>query len=130
MPVSIEVFEAENIVMSVYTDPFSEEDLAAVLAAFDKHYSPNGARLYTISDARHIHATFSDVVVSMAMASRKEGWKLGAPNTETVLVGTSEMVRLVTESAKQAQYGSMQAHLFEDVESALAFVRQHRQDNP
>ncbi|MFP4321322.1 MAG: hypothetical protein ACLFTK_02610 [Anaerolineales bacterium] len=129
MPVDIQVHEEENIIIATYTGHVDAyQDVPPVMEAVSRHYEPNGRKVYYISDFREADIDFSGVVVGMAEGTRPvEGrWYVGAPNSETILVGTHAMLKLVQDSIKTDQYGNVELPMFKTLDEALAHVRQGR----
>ncbi len=79
-----------------------------------------GGFLYLISDLSLLNLLFPDVVVGMFEMTKV----IEDIDLYPVLVGTSDMVRLISQAAKQEQYGSLHLPLFETVDEALDHIRQ------
>lgn len=124
MSVTVEQLpEEKNIVVATYGNPFSADDVAITMTETTQYYDPAGPTLYSISDASQLDLSFSDLVMALAGATRTDGWKVGAPNSVTIFVGSNELVRMGREALKQQQYGAVEVELFESLDAALDWVR-------
>lgn len=124
MPIEVTREADRNIVIATYSDPFSPEDVVKTMAETTKHYDPNGEKLYSVSDTTQLNLSFSDLVVALASATtHADGWRIGAPNSVTIFVGSADLLLMGREALKQEQYGAVQVELFEDLVTALNWIR-------
>jgi hypothetical protein len=79
--------------------------------------------LYVVSDLRDIAISFTDVVVGMAEFTQVIHTFQDTIHLIPVLVGTSDMVQMLSASAKQEQYGNQRLPVFETQDDALAYIR-------
>lgn len=128
MTTKVEYQSDRNLVIATYSNPLDpHNDIRNVVTEVGVRYSTTGPLLYTITDVTQLDITFSDLVVGLANATaHADGWRIGAPNSVTFVVGGGEMVSLTAQSVTQSQYGEAEIRLFESLEEAIAAVDQHR----
>jgi hypothetical protein len=79
--------------------------------------------LYVISDLRAISLSFTDVVVGMAEFTQLVNTFPEGMQFIPVLVGSSDMVQMLSMSARQEQYGHQELPIFSTVDDALTYIR-------
>jgi hypothetical protein len=81
--------------------------------------------LYLIVDLTDVKLNFSDLVASMATATKGGKAVLRHPNIKQIIaVTTSDLLALGAKALKQAQYGQLEAQVFSSLDEALTYVRQ------
>lgn len=127
MAISATRLPDEPIIIVKYIDPPDPPDEQAAetshqMSALMKDIE---GPVYRINDILDYDLQFSDMVLGMAAEMRG-----GLPGTvsdsrvHTVTVGSSELVRIGTEAAKQSQYGEIDIKLFTSIDDALSYVRE------
>ncbi|PJF39244.1 MAG: hypothetical protein CUN55_14910 [Phototrophicales bacterium] len=129
MAVETQKLPNEPILIITAKGKFTPENIETSFNEINKYYDPDGEMLYIISDNTELDMSFSDVVTGLASVTRREGFRFGAPNSMLIMVGTSEMVRLGTEAMKQKQYGNLEVPMFDNIDDAIAFARNHHKEN-
>jgi hypothetical protein len=81
--------------------------------------------LYTISDLSETELTFSDIAVGLNEITKNVIHASQVPEFIPILVGTSAQVKLLSEFAKQEQYGRQELHVYSTLDDALTYVRSH-----
>jgi hypothetical protein len=80
--------------------------------------------IYYINDFSQFGISFSNLVLALDDITRGQASTLFGPQVHMILVGTSEMVKLWGEAAKQKQYGERKIPVFSSRDEAIAYARQ------
>lgn len=124
MPVSIELFSDEPILVATFTEPFKpREDLEKVAQHMVKILEDVPDILWRIDDTTFVEMTFTKLVEAMSAATRSKTGTVTDPRVELILVGTSETMKTAAKSMEQRQYGEVKVPLFTSRDDALAYVR-------
>jgi hypothetical protein len=114
----------EAIVLVKYTEPFKPEvDVAAVNKQVAKLVQEIPGEIYRIADVSAVQFEFSDIVMALNEATRRENGSLRDNRLHSIFVGTGSMVELAVNSLSQAQYGSIKSLLFTSVDDAICYAR-------
>jgi hypothetical protein len=99
------------------------KDTADLQMLVDSRVGAGETGLYAIWDLRKFPMTFSALVQGMGNQAQKAPGAMADPRLNTIIIGSSELVKLGIEAFKQAQYGGLKFPLYETVDEALAYVR-------
>lgn len=84
-----------------------------------------GGHLYRITDVRNIDTTFGDLVrILKEASSHNQPGSSADPRFSGMLVGSSQWVKIFSQSLQQRQYGSLTIPLFDEMEAAMAYIQQ------
>lgn len=92
-------------------------EIAETIQSIDGH-------AYVIHDFRRYEVDFATIVRGLAMQTKGTPGSASDPHASTIIVGTSEMAKLVSEALKQEQYGSLKVPAFDSMDDALSYIRQ------
>ncbi len=124
MAFTIQQVENEPIIIIKVTNPFDPEtEVAEQNEAIAKLAASFSGMVYVIADLSRLEIKFSDLVLSLAEVRSSEASVLHNQKLVTLTVGSSEMVQLAVEAAKQQQYGAVDIRLFSSVDEALEHAR-------
>jgi len=122
MTYQVQQLDGKPIWVSNYHEPYDPSmDAHAVDLEMQSLTADVPGKLYFIADMRAIDVEFSDIVSGLA-----EAFKSGVetfytnPRVTILTVGTSDLIKMATEAAKQAQYGGVDIKVFPTVEEAVA----------
>lgn len=100
------------------------EDREALEHAVNSKISEGETGLQAVYDLRELKMSFGDLVIAMSNVTQKSSGSMGDNRFSTIVVGSSEMVRLGILAFEQEQYGKLKFPLFERVEDALKYARE------
>lgn len=125
MTVEITEMRNEPILIARYAPPFNpDEDLHQANAAIRDKLITTEPPLYRIEDVSAIEMSFAELVQAMATATEQAEGSILDSRVHSMLVGTSDMLRIAKDAMTQEQYGSLDVPLFPTVDDALAYVHQ------
>lgn len=109
-------FNFQNDARQIVDDMFS---------ALDRASEP----IYDITDARLLELNFTDLVMGLQLVTRgifnNDRPVLKHPNLkEIVVVATSKLTALAGNALSQVQYGGYRVKVFNNIEEALAYVKE------
>lgn len=124
MPLECEQLPGEPIVIFYFLPP-SEPLLEApqMQRCLRQAQRSKGGTVYFISDFSQSDLSFGDLTLGMAEVSQKVILDPDAPPYRPVLVGTSEIVHLMSKAAAQKQYGAQNVPCFSTLDEAVAYLR-------
>lgn len=127
MAINVEKLASEAIIILYGSEPLAvPEDPMKVMQEVVNFKKEVGRPVYRVLDFSKTNLTFSDMMMSMAF-EREQSGGANDPDVSTVIVGTTEVVRLGAESLRsQEQYGKANVHFVTSVDEALAYIRSER----
>ena len=124
MPIEVEVFEDDQIVVVNQLHPFDPEtDVLATRSVVAEYMPKFRGKLNLIINLSQVEIVFASGVAALANSSQMGQGAFNTPGLRTVFVSKSEKVRNLSASLKQRQYGHADVNAFESVGDALAFLR-------
>lgn len=125
MAVKVEKVPDKPILIATLTGSVTIELVQEMFEQSAKLVDEIGGHLYRVTDVRNIESTFSDLVLILAKASSlKQPGSAVDPRLTGMLVGSSQWVKMFSQSIQQQQYGGLNIPLFEDMEAAMSYVQQ------
>ncbi len=112
------------LIIKLYRDYVVGKDTAEMLSTVNEQIGENESGLYSIYDLTEMKMSFGDLVMAMSNQAQKAPGAMADPRVTTVIVGSSEMVKLGVQAFQQEQYGNLRFPLYESVEEALKYARE------
>jgi hypothetical protein len=78
--------------------------------------------IYRITEVTDVESSFTEMMELIREAAKRGGSSSTDPTVTVVFIGTSHWVKLFTDAMRQGAFGGKQIPVFEDFESALAYV--------
>ncbi len=124
MAVIVERIPDQPIIVAVLSGDITSEMVQEMFAQSAALADEIGEQAYRITDIRLSEISFSDLVVVLADSASGQPGSPSDPRIHGVLVGTHGWSKFFVTSAHQAQYGEMNIPIFEDMETAQAYIRE------
>ncbi len=124
MPFSVTQLPDENVVIVKHTAPFDPNtDLAGAQARVGELLEQVEGTLWRVEDISAAEMSFGAFAAAMQIATSDGPGSMRNPRLKGVLVGTDEIVKMASDSIKQAQYGAIEMPAFASQAEALAYIR-------
>lgn len=128
MKLKAERLPGEPILMiTLGKDYMVGRDTPEYMKAIADNIGPDETGLFVIYDLREMKMTFGDLVYVMGNQMEKRPGLMTDPRLNTVVVGSTELVKLGIQAFQQEQYGKNKFPLYASIEEGLKYAREQIQ---
>ncbi len=125
MKISAERLSDEPIlIITLGKDYMVGRDTPEYMKAIADNIGPDETGLYVIYDLREMKMSFGDLVFVMGNQMEKRPGLMTDPRLNTVVVGSTELVKLGIMAFEQEQYGKIKFPLFASIDEGLQYARE------
>lgn len=123
MKISVERLpDAPILIITLGKDYMVGRDTPEYMKALAENIRPDETGLYVIYDLREMKMSFGDLVFVMGNQIEKRPGLMTDPRLHTIVVGSSELVKLGIQAFEQEQYGKNKFPLYASIDEALAYA--------
>ncbi|MCA9905009.1 MAG: hypothetical protein KC547_14235 [Anaerolineae bacterium] len=123
MPVVVKRVANEPVLIATLSGFVTVDDIITMYEETAKHFANYDGHIYRITDTRGVDSSFSDLMMILAEARKKEGFTTNSGKVTAIIVGENEWARMTREAMRQQQYGGLDLPGFATTEEALDYVR-------
>jgi len=99
-------------------------DTPEYMKAIADNIGPDETGLFVIYDLREMKMTFGDLVYVMGNQLEKRPGLMTDPRLNTIVIGSTELVKLGIQAFEQEQYGKNKFPLFISIDEGLKYARE------
>ncbi len=125
MPVELECYSDEPILVLTFTNPVDYERLALITSEMVSEAAEGMAGpIYRVSDYTQLTPSFTDLMMALGGARNAKKGGLKDARMRPLLVSDHDVARFGRMALDQLQYNLSHAKLFATLDEALAYARQ------
>jgi hypothetical protein len=124
MAVNVDRLPNEPIIIATLSGDLTSEIVQEMFAQSATLLDEIGGYAYRITDIQSADISFPDLVLVLSQSTKGQPGSPSDPRICGVLVGTHEWARFYADSLHQAQYGQLNIPIFDDFDTAMAYLRE------
>ena len=101
MPVVVKRVANEPVLIATLSGFVTVDDIITMYEETAKHFANYDGHIYRITDTRGVDSSFSDLMMILAEARKKEGFTTNSGKVTAIIVGENEWARMTREAMRQ-----------------------------